>query len=183
MTRIGFSVLTMGFTGAKALKWKIKYAEAFEKMEEQLRFGFHTLAESEDMFLSRAVLVAQNKIERLEAKIESDAPKVELAERLEASPGTMLVGDLAKELKKNGLEIGQRRLFKLLHSKGENFLMRSGDNKHVPTQKALELGVLEPYTRPIDFGNGTGRITVTPLVTGKGVAYFIKRYCKTGRSL
>lgn len=182
MTRIGFSVLTMGFTGAKALKWKIKYAEAFEKMEEQLRFGFHTLAESEDMFLSRAVLVAQNKIERLEAKIESDAPKVELAERLEASPGTILIGDLAKELKKNGLDIGRDRLFALLHSNGENFLMKSGENRHVPTQKALELGVLESHTRVIDFGNGTGRIAVTPRVTGKGVAYFIRRYCQTGKT-
>lgn len=118
----------------------------------------------------------------LEAQIKHNAPKVELAERLESSPGTILIGDLAKELKKNGLDIGRDRLFALLHSNGENFLMKSGENRHVPTQKALELGVLESHTRVIDFGNGTGRIAVTPRVTGKGVAYFIRRYCQTGKT-
>ena len=105
---------------------------------------------------------------RLEAKIEEDRPKVEFAEAVDVSDKVMLVGDFAKMLRQAGVDTSPHRFFAQLRNDG--YLMRYGGN-NMPTQKAVSLGVLKSR----EFLSG-GRVTITPLVTGKGQRYFMDKY-------
>lgn len=110
----------------------------------------------------------------LETKVAEDKPKVLFAEAVETSHTSILIGDLAKLLKQNGVDIGQRRLFDWLRENG--YLIKSGSSKNMPTQRAMELGLFEVKERTINNPDGTIRITKTPKVTGKGQTYFINKF-------
>lgn len=114
----------------------------------------------------------------LETRLEADKPKVLFAEAVETSHTSILVGDLAKLLKQNGVDIGQRRLFDWLRENG--YLIKSGSSKNMPTQKAMELKLFEVKERTINNPDGTIRITKTPKVTGKGQTYFINKFLGDG---
>ena len=105
---------------------------------------------------------------RLEAKIEEDRPKVEFAEAVDVSDKVMLVGDFAKMLRQAGVDTSPHRFFAQLRNDG--YLMRYGGN-NMPTQKAVSLGVLKSR----EFLS-SGRVMITPLVTGKGQRYFMDKY-------
>lgn len=111
---------------------------------------------------------------QLETTITEYKPKVLFAEAVETSHTSILIGDLAKLLKQNGVDIGQRRLFDWLRENG--YLIKSGNSKNMPTQRAMELGLLEVKERTINNPDGTIRITKTPKVTGKGQTYFINKF-------
>lgn len=112
---------------------------------------------------------------RLYAKIEQDRPKVLFAEALETSGNSILIGELAKLLKQNGINIGQNRLFERLRQDG--YLMKTKDERwNDPTQKAMELGLFEIKKRTINAPDGTVRTIKTTKVTGKGQIYFINKY-------
>lgn len=111
---------------------------------------------------------------QLETTITEYKPKVLFAEAVETSHTSILIGDLAKLLKQNGVDIGQRRLFDWLRENG--YLIKSGSSKNMPTQKAMELGLFEVKERTINNPDGTIRITKTPKVTGKGQTYFINKF-------
>lgn len=111
---------------------------------------------------------AENQVRELE-------PKALFADAVAASDGTCLVGELAKMLRQNGLDIGQNRLFRLLRDDG--FLGKSGANTNVPTQKAMELGLFRIKETAVTHSDGHVTISRTPKVTGKGQRYFINRYC------
>ena len=110
----------------------------------------------------------------LETKVAEDKPKVLFADAVETSHTSILIGDLAKLLKQNGVEMGQRRLFDWLRTNG--YLMKGGNSHNMPTQKAMELKLFEVKERTINNPDGTIRITKTPKVTGKGQTYFINRF-------
>lgn len=110
----------------------------------------------------------------LEEKACQDAPKVLFADSVEASSQSILIGVLAKMLKQNGLNIGQNRLFERLRNEG--FLCASGDRRNLPTQRSLEQGLMEIKERTINNPDGTVRLTLTPVITGKGQVYFVNRY-------
>lgn len=114
------------------------------------------------------------KVLALEAKAAEDRPKVLFAEAVETSHTSILVGDLAKLLKQNGVDIGQRRLFDWLREK--DYLMKSGSSKNMPTQKSMDLKLFEVKERTINNPDGSVRITKTPKVTGKGQTYFINKF-------
>ncbi len=114
------------------------------------------------------------KVLALEAKAAEDRPKVLFAEAVETSHTSILVGDLAKLLKQNGVDIGQRRLFDWLREK--DYLMKSGSSKNMPTQKSMDLKLFEVKERTISNPDGSVRITKTPKVTGKGQTYFINKF-------
>lgn len=119
---------------------------------------------------------------KLAAKIEADKPKVLFAEALETSSNSILIGELAKLLKQNGVEIGQNRLFERLRQEG--YLMRTkGERWNDPTQKALDLGLFEIKKRTINYPDGTVRTVKTTKVTGKGQIYFINKYKSATNSL
>ncbi|WP_368180116.1 phage antirepressor KilAC domain-containing protein, partial [Bifidobacterium pseudocatenulatum] len=139
-------------------------------------------SDSDEDIMARAVLVAQKTIEHKNRQIaEKDAqikvlePKALFADAVAASDGTCLVGELAKMLRQNGLNIGQNRLFQLLRDDG--FFGKSGSNRNVPTQKAMDLGLFRIKETAVTHSDGHVTISRTPKVTGKGQRYFIARYC------
>lgn len=141
--------------------------------------GQETLSDEE--LLSKALLVAQNKIaerdaiiERQQQKIESDKPKTIFADAVSTSHTSILVGDLAKLICQNGVQIGQKRLFEWLRQ--NNFLVKSGLSKNMPTQRSLEMKLFEIKENTILNPDGSVRITRTPKVTGKGQIYFVNKF-------
>ena len=111
---------------------------------------------------------------KLEAKVEADKPKVLFADAVSASDTSILIGDLAKILKQNGYDTGQKRLFEILRDEG--FLMKSGTSRNMPTQKAMEIGLFEVKETTINNPDGSIRITKTTKCIGKGQQYFINYF-------
>lgn len=111
---------------------------------------------------------------QLQEQIEEDRPKVIFAEAVSASNTSILIGDLAKLLKQNGVNTGQKRLFTQLREDG--YLIKSGSSKNMPTQKAMEMGLFEVKEGSYVDANGCNITTKTTKVTGKGQQYFINRY-------
>ena len=110
----------------------------------------------------------------LEAKAEADKPKVLFADAVSASHTSILVGDLAKLLRQNGVEIGQNRLFSFLREKG--YLCSQGERYNLPTQRSMDRGWFQVKEPTINQPNGSVRITRTVKVTGKGQQYFINLF-------
>lgn len=117
----------------------------------------------------------REKVAQLEAKAEEDRPKVLFAQAVESSDNSILVGDLAKILRGNGVQIGQNRLFQQLREQGY-LIKRIGADWNMPTQRSMELGVLEITERAIANPDGSVRLTRTPKVTGKGQTYFVNLF-------
>lgn len=108
-----------------------------------------------------------------EAKNRADAPKVLFADSVAQAESDILIGELAKLLKQNGVETGQNRLYDRLRKDG--YIMK---NSTIPTQKAMEAGLFRVIERTIAQPNGTTRIIATTKVTGKGQIYFVNKYAK-----
>ena len=132
--------------------------------------------ETPEQIMARAVLLAQDTIARQKAQIEELKPKALFADAVAASDGTCLVGELAKMMRQNGVEVGQNRLFELLRKDG--YLGKTGNNKNVPTQRAMEMGLFRIKETAVTHSDGHVTINRTPKVTGKGQRYFIEHYCK-----
>lgn len=131
--------------------------------------------ETPEQTMARAVLLAQATIDRQRDRIAELEPKAIFADAVAASDGTCLVGELAKMMRQNGVEIGQRRLFARLREDG--FLGKSGSNTNVPTQRAMDLGLFRIKETAVTHSDGHVTLSRTPKVTGKGQRYFIERYC------
>ncbi|EFC90079.1 phage regulatory protein, Rha family [Dethiosulfovibrio peptidovorans DSM 11002] len=179
MTRDGFTLLAMGYTGARAMAFKEQYIKAFNKMEAELkdRGMFGEFAEQIPKSMSEALILAgqlEEKRAALAAKVEQDAPKVRFAESVETSHTSILIGDLAKLLRQNGIDIGQNRLFSWLRESG--FLMKNGSSRNMPTQRAMNMKLFEVKERTINNPDGTVRITRTTKVTGRGQVYFVNKF-------
>jgi anti-repressor protein len=113
--------------------------------------------------------------ERLMLQAESDKPKVVFADAVSVSEGTILIGELAKILKGNGIEIGQNRLFERLRQDGY-LIKRKGTDYNAPTQRAMELGLFKVKETAITHSDGHVTISKTTKVTGKGQQYFINLF-------
>lgn len=172
------------------MKSKLPAAEKFESwvMDEVLPSirknggyiaGQETL--SDDELLSKALLVAQNKIaerdkiiEQKQARIEEMKPKEIFADAVATSHTSILVGDLAKLICQNGYQIGQKRLFVWLRDNG--YLVKSGSSYNMPMQRYIEQGLFEIKESNLVNPDGSVRITRTPKVTGKGQVYFVNKF-------
>jgi len=124
------------------------------------------------------------KVERaqrmaLEAQAEKDHPKVLFADSVAASQQSILIGQLAKMIKQNGIDIGQNRLFEELRKDG--YLCGTGLQYNLPTQRAMDLGLFEIKERSVCQPDGSILLTRTTLVSGKGQIYFINRYLQKVR--
>lgn len=176
MGKDGFSLLAMGFTGNEAVEWKLKYIEAFNKMEKQLQQNQLDSYQIEDpVERAKKWIEEQEERQRLSNKIEADKPKVTFAEAVETSKTSILIGDLAKIIKQNGYDIGQKRLFAYLREKGY-LIKRKGADYNSPTQKAMDLELFEIKEKTIVLPNQSVRIYKTTKVTGKGQIYFINEF-------
>lgn len=130
---------------------------------------------SPEKIMARALLMADQKVHKLEAKIEADRPKVLFAEAVSASHTSILVGELAKLLKQNGVDMGANRLFNWLRAHGY-LIKRNGRDWNMPTQKSVEMGLIRVKETSITHADGHITVSKTPLVTGKGQQYFINKF-------
>ncbi|CCG26886.1 TPA: phage antirepressor KilAC domain-containing protein [Streptococcus pyogenes] len=130
---------------------------------------------SPEKIMARALLMADKKVHKLEAQIEADRPKVLFADAVSASHTSILVGELAKLLKQNGVNIGATRLFTWLRKHGY-LIKRNGRDWNMPTQKSVELGLIRVKETSITHSDGHITVSKTPLVTGKGQQYFINKF-------
>lgn len=119
----------------------------------------------------------QEKNKRLTAKVEQDAPKVLFADSVACSNSEILVGELAKILKQNGMDIGQNRLFERLRQDGY-LVRRKGMDYNMPTQRSMEMGLMRIKETSITHADGHVSVSRTPKVTGKGQIYFVNRYAQ-----
>ena len=121
---------------------------------------------------ARALQNAGKRIKRLETQIEADWPKVLFAGAVEISKSSILIGELAKILKQNGIKIGPIRLFEWMRQNGY-LIRRNGSDYNMPTQRAMEMGLFEIKETSIVHADGHTSISKTPKVTGKGQVYFV----------
>lgn len=130
---------------------------------------------SPEKVMARALRIADRRLKMLEEKVEADRPKVLFADSVTASKSSILVGEMAKLLKQNGVHTGQNRLFETLREKG--FLIkRQGTDYNMPTQKAMEMGLFEIKETVINHSDGHTSVSKTPKVTGKGQQYFVNMF-------
>lgn len=134
-----------------------------------------------EQVMARALRVADKELHRLKednaallAETERMKPKEIFADAVSASHTSILIGDLAKLLKQNGYDTGQKRLFEQLRR--EEFLIKSGASRNMPTQRAANMGLFEVKETSVTNPDGSIRVTKTTKVTGRGQQYFINRY-------
>lgn len=132
--------------------------------------GYVPQGESPEETMARAIIIAQKTIANQTRQLEAQKPKVLFARAVESSKQSILIGELAKLLRQNGVDIGQNRLFKWMRKNG--YLM--SNNK--PTQRSMDRGLFEIKETTITHASGYTTITLTPKVTGKGQVYFINSF-------
>ena len=149
-----------------------KYREYFIELEKKWN--------SPELVMARALKMANQQIERVtarletvNAKLEEAKPKIVFADAVSASKTSILIGDLAKIIRQNGVEIGQKRLFEWLRKNG--YLMKNGTSKNLPTQRAMEHGWFEVKEHVVVTPSGENKITRTTKVTPNGQIYFINK--------
>ena len=130
---------------------------------------------SDDELLAKALMVAQSKIEENKRQIEEMKPHAVLGKAITTANTSILVGDIAKILKQNGIEIGAKRLFQWMRENGY-LIKRKGTDWNLPTQRSMEQNLFEIKESVHIDGNGCNRITRTPKITGKGQEYFINKF-------
>ena len=129
---------------------------------------------SPEKVMARALQIANNELATLRIANEEMKPKALFADAVSSSHTSILIRDLAKLIKQNGVDIGQNRLFKWLRDK--DYLIKSGSDKNMPTQKAMNMNLLEIKEGSYINGQGANVVTRTPKVTGKGQIYFINKF-------
>ena len=137
------------------------------------------LLDNPDLIIKMATRLKEEKAKNkeLEDKMKEDKPKVLFADSVETSKNTILIGELAKIIKQNGVDIGQKRLFTWLRDNG--FLIkREGTDYNMPTQRSMDLGLFEIKESPVLHSSGEIEISKTPKVTGKGQQYFLNIFLK-----
>ena len=175
MNRDGFTLLAMGFTGKAALEWKLKYIQAFNEMEKKLAQR-PQLSRAE--LMAQALIAAHDELEHKDRQIAELTPKGIFADAVNASKKSILVGELAKLLCQNSVQIGQNRLFVWMREHGYLIRDPKRSDYNMPTQRAVEQGLFEIKETTVVHSDGHTSINKTPKVTGKGQIYFVNLFLK-----
>ena len=178
----GLYVLVLGSRKPEAHEFKRRVThEVLPQIRKTGGYIPTTDADDDMTILAKAVMIGQRTMEAQKQRIAEQQtrivelePKARFADAVAASDGTCLVGELAKMLRQNGMDIGQNRLFRLLQADG--YLGKSGSNRNVPTQRAMDLGLFRIKETTVTHAGGHTTVSRTPKVTGKGQRYFIDRY-------
>ncbi|MCF0163296.1 MAG: phage antirepressor KilAC domain-containing protein [Fusobacterium necrophorum] len=162
---------------AKEFKKQVK--EILKSIRKNGMYVVDDLLDNPDLAIQAFTKLKEEREKRkeLEIKLEEDKPKVLFADSVSASKTSILVGELAKLLKQNGIDIGQNRLFEQLRSRGY-LISKKGSSFNMPTQRSMELKLFEIKETTASQPNGEIRIQKTPKVTGKGQQYFINLFLK-----
>lgn len=165
-------VLSSKLPSAKKFKRWVT-SEVLPALRKTGQYQVKELSGSE--LMARALIEAQNVLAAKDKVIEEMKPKVVFADAVATSHTSILVGELAKILKQNGIDMGQKRLFAWLREKGY-LIKRQGTDYNMPTQKAMDLGLFEIKEGSYVNGSGVNITTKTPKITGKGQQYFINKF-------
>lgn len=165
-------VLSSKLPSAKKFKRWVT-SEVLPALRKTGQYQVKELSGSE--LMAKALIEAQNVLAAKDKQIEEMKPKALFADAVATSHTSILVGELAKILKQNGIDMGQKRLFAWLREKGY-LIKRQGTDYNMPTQKAMELGLFEIKEGSYVNGSGVNITTKTPKVTGKGQQYFINKF-------
>ena len=170
-------VLSSKLPSAKRFKRWIT-SEVLPALRRQGGYMLTDANETPEQIMARALKIADEALKRKDALIDELKPKALFADALSVSKNTCLVGELAKLMRQNGVDIGQNRLFERLRHDG--YLGRHGSNHNVPTQRSLDLGLFVIKETTIPHADGHTTLQRTPKVTGKGQRYFIEKYVLNG---
>lgn len=188
--QIEMSFIPKGDLCRLAAKSQLPGAEKFESwifdevIPSVLEHGVYATAETAEKllndpdFLIETFTVLKEEREKrqaLEAKVQRDKPKVLFAEAVSTSESSILIGELAKVLKQNGVDTGEKRLFEWLRYNGY-LIRRKGTDYNAPTQKSMELGLFKVKETAITHSDGHVTVSKTTKVTGKGQQYFIDKF-------
>lgn len=165
-------VLSSKLPSAKKFKRWVT-SEVLPALRKTGQYQVKELSGSE--LMAKALIEAQSVLAAKDKQIEQMKPKVVFADAVATSHTSILVGELAKILKQNGIDMGQKRLFAWLREKGY-LIKRQGTDYNMPTQKAMDLGLFEIKEGSYVNGSGVNITTKTPKVTGKGQQYFINKF-------
>ena len=170
-------VLSSKLPSAKRFKRWIT-SEVLPTLRRQGGYMLTNENETPEQIMARALKIADEALKRKDALIEELTPKALFADAVSVSKHTCLIGELAKLMRQNGLDIGQNRLFERLRQDG--YLCKYGSNHNVPTQRAVDMGLLVIKESTIHHADGHTTLQRTPKVTGKGQRYFIEKYVLNG---
>ena len=165
-------VLSSKLPSAKKFKRWVT-SEVLPALRKTGQYQVKELSGSE--LMAKALIEAQSVLAAKDKVIEEMKPKALFADAVATSHTSILVGELAKILKQNGIDMGQKRLFAWLREKGY-LIKRQGTDYNMPTQKAMDLGLFEIKEGSYVNGSGVNITTKTPKVTGKGQQYFINKF-------
>ena len=168
-------ILSSKLPNAKAFKRWVT-SEVLPAIRKHGLYAKEELLDNPDIAIAAFKALKEEREARkaLEAENERMQPLALFAKSVSASDTSILIGDLAKLLKQNGYDTGQKRLFEELRQR--SFLMKAGSSKNLPTQKAMELGLFEVKESTINNPDGSVRVTKTTKVTGKGQVYFVNLF-------
>jgi Rha family phage regulatory protein len=178
MNRDGFTLLTMGFTGKAALEWKLKYIAAFNEMEKKLT---EQPKLTRSQLLATALIAAHEELEEKDKQIETMKPKALFADAVSASKKSILVGEMAKLLSQNGINIGQNRLFDWMRKNGYLIKDPKRSDYNLPTQRSMEMGLFEIKETTIQHSDHIS-INRTPKISGRGQVYFVNLFLKAKKT-
>lgn len=178
MNRDGFTLLAMGFTGKAALEWKLKYIAAFNEMEKKLTEQPQL---TRSQLLATALIAAHEELEEKDKQIETMKPKALFADAVSASKKSILVGEMAKLLSQNGINIGQNRLFDWLRKNGYLIKDPKRSDYNLPTQRSMEMGLFEIKETTIQHSDHIS-INRTPKISGRGQVYFVNLFLKAEKN-
>ena len=162
-----------------AKKFKKKVKEILKDVRKYGMYATDELLDNPDLIIKMATRLKEEKAKNkeLEDKVKEDKPKVLFADAVATSQSSILVGDLAKILKQNGIETGQKRLFSKLRDEGY-LIKQNGMSYNMPTQKSMELELFEIKETAVTHSDGHISINKTPKITGKGQVYFINKFLR-----
>ena len=151
-------------------------SEVLPSLRRNGMYAMDELLDNPDLAINALQKLKEEREARRQLEIQNAQmkPKALFAEAVETSSTSILIGDMAKLLRQNGVEVGQRRLFDWLRTNG--WLMKTGESRNMPTQKAMEKGYFEIRERTISNPDGSVRITKTTKVTGKGQVWLTNEF-------
>lgn len=175
LTKKGCLILASGYDA----KLREKIIDRWEQLEVEKQTGGFKIPQSYSEALKLAATQAE-QIEQQQKQIELQAPKVLFANAVETSQKSCLIGELAKILRQNGVDIGEKRLFQWLRQNG--YLCSYGERYNQPTQKSMDRELFELKKTTIQKPSGEVLLSMTPKVTGKGQIYFVNKFLSNKES-
>lgn len=172
VTKKGCELIAHKTEGEKGVLFTIKYMERFEELEKAVKDSYMI---SDPVERARRWIQEQEEKKLILEQNEQMKPKAIFADAVASSKTSILVGELAKLIKQNGHEIGQKRLFTWLRENGY-LIRRNGTDWNMPTQRSMEKGLFEIKETSVTHADGHITVNKTPKVTGVGQQYFINKF-------